>query len=63
MCLATVYKTNADVESVVLKNVSKIEVSGNVVHLFDIMGMEAEIEGTIAMVDLTGGVVKVNCPN
>lgn len=62
MCLATVYKCSKDTESVVLKNVSKIRVQGNEVHLFDIMGMEEVIEGTIAMADLTGGVVKIDCP-
>ena len=62
MCLATVYKRSKETESVVLKNVSKIQVLGNEVHLFDIMGMEEVVEGTIAMADLTGGVVKIDCP-
>ena len=62
MCLATVYTRSKETESVVLKNVSKIQVLGNEVHLFDIMGMEEVVEGTIAMADLTGGVVKIDCP-
>ncbi|MCI8854835.1 MAG: CooT family nickel-binding protein [Lachnospiraceae bacterium] len=62
MCLATVYKTEKETESVVLKNVSKIRVDGNQVHLFDIMGMEEIVEGVISMADLTGGVVKIECP-
>ena len=62
MCLATVYKTEKETESVVLKNVSKIRVDGNLVHLFDIMGMEEIVEGVISMADLTGGVVKIECP-
>lgn len=62
MCLATVYKQTKETESVILKNVSKIRVQGNQVHLFDIMGMEEVVEGTISMADLTGGVVKIECP-
>ncbi len=62
MCLATVYKQTNETESVILKNVSKIRVQGNEVHLFDIMGLEEVVEGTISMADLTGGVVKIECP-
>ena len=56
MCLATVYKTMKDTEEVVLKNVSKIYVEGDSVRLIDIMGAEV-------VVDLTGSVVKLNCPS
>lgn len=62
MCLATVYKTTQDTEEVVLKNVSKIYVEGDSVRLIDIMGAEVIVEGTISFVDLTGSVVKLNCP-
>lgn len=62
MCLATVYKTNKDTEEVVLKNVSKIYVEGSQVRLVDIMGAETVVEGSISFVDLTGSVVKLNCP-
>lgn len=62
MCLATVYKTTQDTEEVVLKNVSKIYVEGDSVRLIDIMGAEVTVEGTISFVDLTGSVVKLNCP-
>lgn len=62
MCLATVYKTTASTEEVVLKNVSKIYVEGSMVRLVDIMGSEVEIEGSISFVDLTGSVVRLNCP-
>lgn len=60
MCLATAYKTN-EPDSIILEFVSKIEVEGNQITLIDIMGDTKTIEGTIAMVDLTGGVVKINC--
>ena len=62
MCLATVYKTTKDTEEVVLKNVSKIYVEGSQVRLVDIMGAETVGEGSISFVDLTGSVVKLNCP-
>ena len=62
MCLATVYKKTQDTEEVVLKNVSKIYVEGDSVRLIDIMGAEVAVEGTISFVDLTGSVVKLNCP-
>ena len=46
-----------------LKNVSKIYVEGSQVRLVDIMGAEVVVEGTISFVDLTGSVVKLNCPS
>ena len=63
MCLATVYKTMKDTEEVVLKNVSKIYVECDSVRLIDIMGAEVVVEGAISFVDLTGSVVKLNCPS
>ncbi len=63
MCLATVYKTVKDTEEVILKNVSKIYVEGDSVRMIDIMGAEVTVEGTISFVDLTGSVVKLNCPS
>jgi len=62
MCLATVYKKTKDTEEVVLKNVSKIYVEGTKVRLVDIMGAESVVEGSISFVDLTGSVVRLDCP-
>lgn len=59
MCLATVYK-EAD-NSVVLRNVSRIDVDGNKVFFRDIMGEEVVIEGRILMADLANGTVRVEC--
>lgn len=59
MCLATVYKQSDD--SVIFKNVSRIDVDGKNVILRDIMGDEKVIEGSILMVDLANSVVKLNC--
>lgn len=59
MCLATVYKQSDD--SVIFKNVSRIDVDGKNVILRDIMGDEKVIEGSILMVDLANSIVKLNC--
>ncbi len=50
MCLATVYKDEDN--SVIFKNVSRIDVDGNKLILRDIMGDERVVEGSILMVDL-----------
>jgi predicted RNA-binding protein len=60
MCLATVYKTS-DPTSIILEYVSKLEVHGSQVTLTDVMGMTKTVEGTVAMADLTGGVVRIDC--
>lgn len=59
MCLATVYKESDD--SVIFKNVSRIDVDGKKVILRDIMGDERVIEGSILMVDLANSIVKLTC--
>ena len=59
MCLATVYKESDD--SVIFKNVAKIEVDGNKLTLRDIMGDERIVEGRILMVDLDNSIVKLAC--
>ena len=59
MCLATVYKESDD--SVIFKNVAKIEVDGNKLTLRDIIGDERIVEGRILMVDLANSIVKLAC--
>ena len=59
MCLATVYKNSDD--SVIFKNVSRIDVDGEKVILRDIMGDERVVEGKILMVDLAYSIVKLSC--
>ena len=59
MCLATVYKQSDD--SVIFKNVSRIDVDGDKLVLRDIMGDERIVEGSILMVDLAKSIVKVKC--
>ncbi|MCC8101992.1 MAG: CooT family nickel-binding protein [Clostridiales bacterium] len=60
MCLATVYAKNES-DSIILEYVSKIEVDGHRITLTDVMGERKTIEGTLAMADLTGGKVEINC--
>ena len=57
MCLATVYKESDD--SVIFKNVARIDVDGNKLVLRDIMGDERVVEGRILMVDLANSIVKL----
>lgn len=59
MCLATVYKDSDD--SVIFRNVSRIDVDGDKLIIRDIMGDEKVIEGKLLMVDLANSIVKVNC--
>ena len=59
MCLATVYKQSDD--SVIFKNVCRIDVDGDKLVLRDIMGDERIVEGSILMVDLANSIVKVKC--
>ena len=59
MCLATVYKNSDD--SVIFKNVSRIDVDGEKIILRDIMGDERIVEGKILMVDLANRIVKLSC--
>lgn len=58
MCLATVYK-NSD-ETILFKNVSRLDVDGKKIILRDIMGDEKVFEGSIVMVDLANSIVKLN---
>lgn len=59
MCLATVYKENDN--SVIFRNVSRIDVDGENVILRDIMGDERVVEGRLLMVDLANSIVKIIC--
>lgn len=58
MCLATVQKSD---ESVICRNVSRIDVDGDKITIRDIMGDERVIEGKILMVDLANSLVKLDC--
>ena len=59
ICLATVSKESDN--SVIFKNVSRIDVDGNKLILRDIMGDERVVEGRILMGDLANSIVKLAC--
>ena len=59
MCLATVYKESDN--SVIFKNVARIDVDGEKLTLRDILGDERVVEGRILMVDLANSIVKLVC--
>ena len=59
MCLATVYKESDN--TVLCRNVSRIDVDGEFVLVRDILGDETRIQGKIVMVDLANSIVKLVC--
>jgi predicted RNA-binding protein len=59
MCLATVYKESDN--TVICRNVSRIDVDGDHVLIRDIMGEETRVQGKILMVDLANSVVRLVC--
>ena len=59
MCLSTVYKNEKKPENQMMQNVMLIECKDGVVKLTDIMGREMEIDGEVALADLTGGMAIV----
>ena len=59
MCLATVYKESDN--TVICRNVSRIDVDGEYVLIRDIMGDETRVQGKIRMVDLANSVVRLVC--
>lgn len=59
MCLSTVYKNNRVPESVLMKNVMRIECQDGVVILTDLMERQMAIEGQLEMANLVEGYVIV----
>jgi len=57
MCLATVYNGRIDSNRILCRNISKIEVDGDTIKLYDIMGNETVFEGRIVSAQLDSGVV------
>ena len=62
MCLASVYGKQNDTETLIMKNVTRVEVREDKVYLYDIIGKETVIEGRLTLVDLTRSIVKIECP-
>lgn len=61
MCLSTVYKNVKTPDSIVMRNVMRIECRDGKVILTDLMERSLEIEGTLAKADLIDGYVIVSC--
>lgn len=57
MCLSTVYKNTMTPETVVMKNVMKIECKDGCVLLTDLMERTVAIEGTLESANLVDGFV------
>ena len=59
MCLSTVYKNKLDPETVVMKNVMRIECKDGCVILTDLMERQMALEGTLEYANLVDGVAVV----
>ena len=57
MCLSTVYKNTMAPETVVMKNVMKIECKDGLVLLTDLMERTVAVEGTLESANLVDGFV------
>ncbi len=64
MCLSTVYKNTLGPETMVMKNVMRIECKDGMVILTDLMERQVAIEGTLEMANLVDGlaIVKETIP-
>ena len=56
MCLSTVYKNTLTPETIMMKNVMRIECKDGCVILTDLMERQMVIEGTLEMANLVEGV-------
>jgi predicted RNA-binding protein len=59
MCLATAYKESDN--TVLCRNISRIDIQEDKLIIRDIMGEEMVITGKLLMVDLANSVVKIQC--
>ena len=59
MCLSTVYKNTKTPETVVMKNVMRIDIQDGCVILTDLMERSVSIEGTLESANLVDGFVVV----
>ena len=59
MCLSTVYKNKQDPETVVMRNVMRIDCKDGCVILTDLMERQVAIEGQLEMANLVDGFVIV----
>ena len=60
MCLSTVYKNTLTPETIMMRNVMKIECKEGLVILTDLMECQMVIEGTLEMANLVDGIAVVS---
>ena len=56
MCLSTIYKNTLTPETMIMRNVMRIECKDGMVILTDLMERQMAIEGTLEMANLVDGV-------
>ncbi len=59
MCLSTVYKNTMEPESLIMRNVMRIDCQDGCVILTDLMERQVTIEGSLEMANLVDGFVIV----
>ena len=59
MCLAPAYKESDN--TVICKNISRIDVQDDKLVIRDIIGEETIVVGKLLMVDLANSIVKIQC--
>lgn len=59
MCLSTVYKNTLAPETMVMRNVMRIECKDGCVILTDLMERQVAIEGSLEMANLVDGVAVI----
>ena len=57
MCLSTVYKNNMEPDSVIMRNVMRLECKDGCIILTDLMERQIAIEGTLEQANLVDGFV------
>ena len=59
MCLSTIYKNTQSPETMIMRNVMRIECKDGCVILTDLMERQMAIEGTLEMANLVDGIAIV----
>ena len=59
MCLSTVYKNKMEPDTVIMRNVMRIECKDGCVILTDLMDRQVAVEGQLEMANLVDGFVIV----
>ena len=63
MCLSTVYKNTLTPETIMMKNVMRIECKDGCVILTDLMERQVAVEGTLEMANLVDGIAIIREAN